>query len=100
MSEEIIPDVIATSDVPETVENIVVEEATENLVSYSDKTLAEIVRIFEDLMADEERMKRSKEAEMLKSAFYKKLQKEKFDAGLTLYLPSRLQRSRKWLRRL
>ena len=83
MSEEIIPDVIATSDVPETVENIVVEEATENLVSYSDKTLAEIVRIFEDLMADEERMKRSKEAEMLKSAFYKKLQKEKFDAGLT-----------------
>ena len=83
MSEEIIPDVIATSDVPETVENIVVEEATENLVSYSDKTLAEIVRIFEDMMADEERMKRSKEAEMLKSAFYKKLQKEKFDAGLT-----------------
>ena len=83
MSEEIIPDVTVTSDVPETVENIVIEEAAENVVSYSDKSLAEIVRIFEELMADEERMKKSKEAEALKSAFYKKLQKEKFDAGLT-----------------
>ena len=83
MSEEIIPDVIVTSDVPETVENVIVEEAAENHVSYSEKTLAEIVRLFEELMADEERMKRSKDAEALKSAFYKKLQKEKFDAGLT-----------------
>ena len=83
MSEEIIPDVIIASDVPETVENVIVEEAAENHVSYSEKTLAEIVRLFEELMADEERMKRSKDAEALKSAFYKKLQKEKFDAGLT-----------------
>ena len=83
MSEEIIPDVIVTSDVPETVENLVIEETVEAAVSYSEKTLAEIVRLFEDLMADEERMKKSKEAEALKSVFYKKLQKEKFDAGLT-----------------
>ena len=82
MSEEIIPDVIATSDVPETVENIV-EEAAENHVSYSEKTLAEIVRLFEELMNDEGRMKRAKDAEALKAAFYKRLQKEKFDAGLT-----------------
>ena len=83
MSEEIIPDVTLTSDVPETVENIAIEETAENVVSYSDKSLAEIVKFFEELMADEERMKKSKEAEALKSAFYKKLQKEKFDAGLT-----------------
>ena len=83
MSDEIIPDVIVTSDVPETVENLVIEETVEAAVSYSEKTLAEIVRLFEDLMADEERMKKSKEAEALKSVFYKKLQKEKFDAGLT-----------------
>ena len=83
MSEEIIPDVIVASDVPETVENTVIEEIAENTVSYSEKTLAEIVKLFEDLMADEERMKKSKDAETLKSVFYKKLQKEKFDAGLT-----------------
>ena len=83
MSEEIIPDVIVTSDVPETVENLVIEENAENTAGYSEKTLAEIVKLFEDLMADEERMKKSREAETLKSVFYKKLQKEKFDAGLT-----------------
>ena len=83
MSEEIIPDVIETSDVPETVENVNVEETVENVTNYSEMTLAEIIRHFEVLANDEERMKKSKEAEVLKSAFYKKLQKEKFDAGLT-----------------
>lgn len=83
MSEEIIPDVVVTSDVPETVENIIVEETAENVANYSEMTLAEIIRLFEVLIEDEERMKKSKEAEALKSAFYKKLQKEKFDAGLT-----------------
>ena len=51
MSEEIIPDVIVASDVPETVENLVVEETAEN-ANYSEMTLAEIVKSFEDLMAD------------------------------------------------
>ena len=83
MSEEIIPDVVVTSDVPETVENVNVEETVENVTNYSEMTLAEIIRHFEVLANDEERMKKSKEAEVLKSAFYKKLQKEKFDAGLT-----------------
>ena len=67
MSEEIIPDVIA-SDVPETVEA---------------KNLAEIVQLFEALASDEERMKKSKDAEALKAAFYKRLHKEKAEAGMT-----------------
>ena len=83
MSEEIIPDVVVTSDVPETVENVIVEETVENVTNYSEMSLAEIIRHFEVLANDEDRMKKSKEAEGLKSAFYKKLQKEKFDAGLT-----------------
>ena len=60
MSEEIIPDVIA-SDVPEAVEA---------------KNLAEIVQLFEALAGDEDRMKKSKDAEALKAAFYKRLHKE------------------------
>jgi hypothetical protein len=43
--------------------------------------LAELVSLFEELMQNEERMKMSKEAEALKAAFYKRLQKEKADAG-------------------
>ena len=67
MSEEIIPDVIA-SDVPEAVEA---------------KNLAEIVQLFEALASDEDRMKKSKDAEALKAAFYKRLHKEKAEAGMT-----------------
>ena len=78
MSEEIIPGVELTSDVvvAETVEN------AEPAVNYSEKTLAELIRLFEELVQNEERMKMSKEAEAIKSAFYKRLQKEKADAGL------------------
>lgn len=78
MSEEIIPDVELTSDV-------VVAEPVENAepaVNYSEKTLAELIRLFEELVQNEERMKMSKEAEAIKSAFYKRLQKEKAEAGL------------------
>ena len=79
MSDVIIPDVELTSDVvlAETVEN------AEPAVNYSEKTLAELIRLFEELVQNEERMKMSKEAEAIKSAFYKRLQKEKADAGLT-----------------
>ena len=80
MSEEIIPDVIA-SDVPEAVEHLIVEEQT---VNYSEKNLAELVQLFEALAADEERMKKSKDAEILKAAFYKRLHKEKAEAGLSV----------------
>lgn len=62
MSEVIVPDVEITSDVPEK------------------KSLAEIVKAFEELIQNEERMKMSKEAEALKSAFYKTLAKEKAEA--------------------
>ena len=78
MSDVIIPDVEITSDVvlAETVEN------AEPAVNYSEKTLVELIRLFEELVQNEERMKMSKEAEAIKSAFYKRLQKEKAEAGL------------------
>jgi len=78
MSEQIIPDVELTSDV------VVAEPAAaeEPAVNYSEMNLAELVKQFEDLVQNEERMKMSKEAEALKAAFYKRLQKEKLDAGL------------------
>ena len=76
-----IPDVVA-SDVPETVE-VLAAEAEEQTVNYSEKNLAELVQLFEALTADEERMKKSKEAEAIKAAFYKKLHKEKAEAGMS-----------------
>ena len=78
MSEQIIPDVELTSDV------VVAEPAAaeEPAVNYSEMNLAELVKQFEDLVQNEERMKMSKEAEALKAAFYKRLQKEMLDAGL------------------
>ena len=83
MSEEIIPGVELTSDVvlAETVEN------AEPAVNYSEKTLAELIKHFEELVQNEERMKMSKEAEAIKSAFYKRLQKEKVEAGLVAAEP-------------
>ena len=78
MSDVIIPDVELTSDV------VVAEpvETAEPAVNYSEKTLAELIKLFEELVQNEERMKMSKEAEAIKSVFYKKLQKEKAEAGL------------------
>ena len=88
MSEEIIPDVLNTSDVPETVEAVVVEETVETAVNWSEKNLAELVKAFEELVQNEERMKMSKEAEAIKSAFYKRLIKDKAEAGIvTAELP-------------
>ena len=78
MSEQIIPDVEFTSDVV-VAEPVVNEEPA---VNYSELNLAELVKLFEELVQNEERMKMSKEAEALKAAFYKRLQKEKADAGL------------------
>ena len=83
MSEEIIPDVIA-SDVPETVETVIPEEFAESTVNWSEKTLAELVHAFEELVGNEERMKMSKEAEAIKAAFYKRLLKERAEAGITV----------------
>ena len=85
MSEEIIPDVLNTSDVPETVETVEtvdLNETAESAVNWSEKNLAELVKAFEELVQNEERMKMSKEAEAIKAAFYKRLLKEKADAGI------------------
>ena len=58
-----------------------VEEVKEAAVNYGEKTLAELSELFQQLKASEDRMKRSKEAEALKSAFYKRLSREKAEAG-------------------
>lgn len=71
MSEEIIPEVNVTSDVPEGV----VEQ-----VNYSEKNLAELSELFQELNSSEDKLKRSKEAEAIKSAFYKRLLKEKAES--------------------
>ena len=78
MSEEIIPGVELTPDVA-VAEPV---EIAEPAVNYSEKTLADLIRLFEELVQNEERMKMSKEAEAIKAAFYKRLQKEKAEAGL------------------
>ncbi len=49
---------------------------------YSSMSLAELSQQFEQLAESEDRMSKSKEAEAIKSAFYKKLSKEKSAAGL------------------
>ena len=109
MSEEKIPEVNVTPDVEETpkiVEEVVetaaeaveavaeeavaeeaVEEAREEVqeetqVDLATLSLAELSDLFDKLSQDENRMRRYKEAEAIKSAFYKRLSKEKADAGL------------------
>ena len=68
------PDVIeVASDVP---------EREETVVNYSEKNLAELAALFQELAVSEDRMKRNKEAEAIKSAFYKTLIKEKAEAGI------------------
>ena len=81
MSELINPGVEMMPDVPEGIESVI-EEASQPAVNYSEKNLAELVKLFEELVQNEERMKMSKDAEAIKSAFYKRLQKEKADAGI------------------
>ena len=74
-------------EVKETVQDVVeevkdaVEEVKETVVNYADKTLAELSALFQSLTESEDRMKRSKEAEAIKSAFYKLLSREKAEAG-------------------
>ena len=87
MSEEMIPELPVTSNVPEENEDTPVltaaeDEKAEVLPDFSGKSLAELAGLFEELAGKEDRMKRYKEAEAIKSAFYKRLLKEKADAGL------------------
>ena len=77
MSEEIKP---VAQEVAADVAQIV-EQAAEETVNFAEKTLAELTTLFQELKDSEDRMKRFKEAEAIKSAFYKKLSKEKAAAG-------------------
>ena len=58
------------------------DEMVEETVDLGSLTLAELSDMFDKLSLDENRMKRYKEAEAIKSAFYKRLSKEKAEAGL------------------
>mgnify|MGYP002626660166 CR=1 FL=1 len=58
------------------------ETVKEAVVNYGEKTLAELSGLFQELTESVDRMKRSKEAEAIKSAFYKRLSREKAEAGL------------------
>lgn len=80
MSEEIIPEAVVASDVQELAEMATVVEAAE--VNYQEMDLSELIGAFEELVKSEDRMQRSKEADTIKSAFYKKLLKAKSDAGI------------------
>ena len=85
MSETNIPDVPQTSDVLEETAQVIEEKAEETAepsVNLAELTLAELVELFGKLKEGVDRMKKSKEVEAIKSAFYKKLLKEKADAGL------------------
>lgn len=84
MSEEIIPEVNVEanvpSDVPEPAEMAPVVEAA--AVNYQEMGIPELVAAFEQLAKSEDRMQRAKEADAIKSAFYKKLIKAKAEAGI------------------
>ena len=84
MSEEIIPEVNVEanvpSDVPEPAEMAPVVEAA--AVNYQEMGIPELVAAFEQLAKSEDRMQRAKEADTIKSAFYKKLIKAKSEAGI------------------
>ena len=62
-------------------EQPVVEPETSEDVNLADKTLSELSDVFKSLMESADRMSRSKEAESIKSAFYKLLGKLKSEAG-------------------
>ena len=80
--EEVVEEVKeeAKEEVKEEVKEVV-EEAKEAVVNFGEKTLAELSGLFQELTESADRMKRSKEAEAIKSAFYKRLSREKAEAG-------------------
>ena len=91
MSEEIIPATApeVAADVAEKVEAVAtpvetaapaVTETEEN--NLAEMTLAELSARLEEILADENKMQRAKEVEAVKSAFYRRLSREKAEAGL------------------
>ena len=81
--EQEVKETPVVEEVKEVVEDVkeAVEEVKETVVNFGEKTLAELSELFQQLKESEDRMKRSKEAEAIKSAFYKRLSREKADAG-------------------
>lgn len=72
-----------TEDVmTEKTEDAAPETEEEQMPNYAEMSLAELSQLFEQLAGSEGRMSKSKEAEALKTAFYKKLSREKAAAGL------------------
>ena len=84
MSEDFVPEVTAAQDVEETTKALDEETAASaaETVDLNALSLSELSEMFDRLSQSEDRMKRYKEAEAIKSAFYKKLSKEKAEAGL------------------
>lgn len=77
MNEETKPEVIE-----EEIETADVAQQQEPAApNFADKTLAELSDLFQALTQSVDRMKRSKEAEAIKSAFYRLLSREKAAAG-------------------
>ncbi len=65
-------------ETPEAPAEEAAEEAAEDkTVNFAEKTLAELVAIFEELSKKENRMRLNKEVEAIRSAFYKRLQSER-----------------------
>lgn len=88
IEEPIAEESVVETAVPE-VSEVAAEQATEqNLVeetpkvNYFELGLAEIAKAFEEFAKSADRLKRSKEADLIKSAFYKKLIDAKKEAGL------------------
>ena len=84
MSEEIKPEVLVeteTADVAQQEQETAVQQEAEPVVNFAEKTLAELSELFQSLTESVDRMKRSKEAEAIKAAFYKRLSREKAEAG-------------------
>ena len=86
-NEEVEKDQSTLNDVVENINESVVPDAEEETpqeqtVDLGNLTLAELSERFDKLSQAEDRMKRYKEAEAIKSAFYRRLSKEKADAGL------------------
>ncbi len=83
MSDNIIPEKI--QEVPEKIQQTVSEVAdkvTDTAEDLADKTLAELSDLFVSIKSGADSMLRSKEAEAVKSAFYKLLSRLKGEAGV------------------
>ena len=74
MNEELNPDV---QNAPDVLESPVAVEAEAEMPNYSEMSLAELSQLFEEFAASEDRMKKSKEADAIKAAFYKRLARER-----------------------